>query len=86
LTPYLSTNFQTWPGIIFFIRPGRCIRKCNIVSTAFISTRARANSNPRGPTRGINHPISPRINPGIRRTGKPPAASSVFFKNPFTAP
>ena len=39
-----------------FIRRGVSRRRCSTVSTAFISTRVRANSRPRGPIRGISQP------------------------------
>jgi len=36
--------------------------------------------------RGISQPMSGRSQSGIARSGRPPAARSVFFANPATAP
>ena len=55
-------------------------------SMAFISTRARANSKPRGPTRGMSQLTSGLIQAGMRRSGRPPAARSVLAMKPRTGP
>ena len=48
-------------GTIVRSRAGWARRKCNTLSAAFISTRVRANSSPRGPMRGTAESLG-RVN------------------------
>ena len=69
-------------GPMFLILAGSSRRRCRNVSAAFISTRARANSRLRGPTRGTNAVFKPIPNANRRRAGKASVdnvASNVSF-------